>query len=142
MIKISSFTNDKFESYRSEDATYVVGVAMEVTYTVETSPTHAETDSADDDATNTVLYYYDLEISKKGEILGGEWYQNEHPDFLWTPGKKARAKSPYDTGLTGSLNAKKAIPAKWQQAARASSEEKLPLATIIEKMILQAQIDE
>jgi hypothetical protein len=24
-------------------------------------------------------------LDGSGEILGGEWYQNERPDFLWTP---------------------------------------------------------
>lgn len=141
MIRLSSFTNDPFKSYRAENARYVVGVAMEVEYTVETEASHAKTDGPENDATNSVVYYYDLELTSSGEIVGGEWYQNEHPDFLWTPGKSARAKSPYDAGLYGSLDPKRAIPYAWQKAGRSSSKEKLPLATIVEKMILQTQTE-
>lgn len=142
MIEISEFSNDKFADYRSEDAAYVVGVAMDVTYMVETNASHEETDSQDADESTTATYMFDLEIDANGNVIGGEWYQNMHPDFLWTPAKTARAVSPYDKNLRGKLNPEKAISATWQKAAAKSSVNQLPLATIVEKMILEATISQ
>ena len=69
---------------------------MDVAYTVETLPSRAETDSAKNDALKSARYFYDLELNADGEIIGGEWYHNNHPDFLWTPPKNERALSAVD----------------------------------------------
>lgn len=29
------------------------------------------------------IYHYDLHLNGSGEILGGEWKSNDHPDFIW-----------------------------------------------------------
>ena len=38
-------------------------------------------------------YLYTLELDSTGKIIGGEWHQNAHPDFLWLapPGTRAVA---------------------------------------------------
>ncbi|MBF0362833.1 MAG: hypothetical protein HQK49_17575 [Oligoflexia bacterium] len=35
------------------------------------------------------VYRYKLEINKKGRIIGGEWLQEERPDFIWKQTKPA-----------------------------------------------------
>lgn len=77
---------DRFHKYRNRlVADSVVGIIMDVTYVVETAPDGRAEDYEEYDRTNTVTYYYDLELDKNGVIVGGEWYQNAHPDFVWTP---------------------------------------------------------
>jgi hypothetical protein len=90
-IKKADFNNDNFRKHREENRRHwrkvdrVVGVVMEVVYSVETHPTTKDDDKEAYDGTNSVQYIYDLELDKNGKIIGGEWYSNKHPDFLWTP---------------------------------------------------------
>ncbi len=68
----------------------IVGVRMDVTYMVETSPSHREHQRND---SHTVTYIYDLEINEvdgHNVIVGGEWYSNKHPDFIWSARTNAR----------------------------------------------------
>ena len=58
----------------------IVGEIISVTYLVETKPKHGESYP---DQFVTVTYVYDLELNDSGNIVGGEWYSNKHPDFLW-----------------------------------------------------------
>lgn len=85
MTYLPQMTNDKFRAYRSPSAQWVVGVIMDVDYAVETAPNQNSSDSSYNDGISTVQFVYDLEIDEKGNIVGGEWYQNAHPDFVWTP---------------------------------------------------------
>lgn len=102
IIKIQDFTNDKFKKYRSPKAVSIVGVQMAVSYTVETYSTHYMTDSAAQDVLRTAEYMYDLEIDAAGNIVGGEWYQNAHPDFMWSPYANSQ---PLAFGEAAQLNA-------------------------------------
>jgi hypothetical protein len=85
VIALKDYKDDLFSKYRSSKAVSVVGVQMDVTYTVETYSQHADLNSASQDALRKVRYLYDLELDKDGNIVGGEWYQNAHPDFMWSP---------------------------------------------------------
>lgn len=85
MVSSQNFTNDHFKKYRSPNAAYVVGVQMDVTYTVETYSEHYFTNSPQNDVLRTAEYMYDLELDNSGNIIGGEWYHNAHPDFMWSP---------------------------------------------------------
>lgn len=131
----ADFTGDRFKKYRSADFAAAVGVVMRTRYMVETSPSHAATDAPSRDAVNSADYYYDLELDASGRIIGGEWYQNAHPDFLWTPPPEARALSPADRYATGNWNAPAPLPVSWRRAARRASASRLPLAKIVEKLI-------
>lgn len=131
----AQFTNDPFKRYRSASYTSIVGVAMRARYVVETSPSHATTDSPSRDAITAVDYLYDLELNADGTIVGGEWYQNAHPDFLWTAPRGARIRTPGDTAATGSWSAPAPMPAAWRRAAQRMSASRLPLARIVETLI-------
>ncbi|MCB0384948.1 MAG: hypothetical protein KDD43_06115 [Bdellovibrionales bacterium] len=121
---------------------YVVGVAMEVEYVVETHPRAREYDSADLDATKKVTYLYDLELNEAGEIVGGEWYNNTHPDFLWhVPKSVAEAKryyTDYDRSAVGSWNGKGVMPSSWRSAAKDAAKNQKPLAKIVDVLIEKA----
>ncbi|QTR49548.1 hypothetical protein [Candidatus Thiothrix anitrata] len=135
-VAIDDFTNDKFRAFRSPTAKFVVGVQMVVSYVVETSPTQRTEDNPSYDAIQKATYYYELELDANKIIIGGEWYQNKHPDFLWTPGKTARAQTRYETQATGTWKQAEAVPAAWRASAKAAaSTQGAPLAAIVEQMI-------
>ncbi len=135
-VSKADFTEDRFKKYRSSRAVDFVGVHMEVSYVVETDPTQRETDDAEHDLIQKVDYYYDLEIKANNWIVGGEWYINKHPDFLWTPSPQARAVTGYDRMISGDWDGSGVLPNSWQVAAKqAAISEMAPLAAIVEQMI-------
>ncbi|MFM8268827.1 MAG: hypothetical protein ACKN9V_01450 [Pseudomonadota bacterium] len=76
----------------------VVGVIATVVYLVETTPPQFGPTPGDDEYGRDV-YLYDLEIAKEREgwgITGGEWHQNNHPDFLFVPKKNSTASAVWD----------------------------------------------
>jgi len=135
-VSKAEFTEDRFKQYRSSKAVDFVGVHMELSYVVETDPTQRETDDPEHDLIRKVDYYYDLEIKANNWIVGGEWYMNKHPDFLWTPAKDARAVTSYDRMVSGDWDGSDVLPSSWQVAAKqAALSERAPLASIVEAMI-------
>lgn len=134
----SNFDNDKFAQYRSSDAESIVGINMDVSYTVETAPTQSSTDGPHRDEVKRVRYMYDLELDFTGKVIGGEWYQNAHPDFLWTPVRGSRALPPWEARnpLSEMWQSNQPIPENWRQVASITSEySKSPLAVIVEQLI-------
>lgn len=130
---------------RAERPKYVVGVVMEAAYVVETHPQGKRTDSKEDDAVTTARYVYDLEIDENGKILGGEWYNNTHPDFLWTPTKDAFAYNNSDLeGLQQSWNWAKGdwtLPSAYAAQARSRDARKdaTPLKVVVDGLIAKAK---
>jgi hypothetical protein len=96
IIAMENYTQDKFKKYRDAKSKFVVGIAMEIEYIVETSPSHEEFQK---NASRKTRYVYDLELDENNIIIGGEWYQNQHPDFLWVPKKNAKPYSVIDMNL-------------------------------------------
>jgi hypothetical protein len=79
-----------FLKYRnSSEMKSLVGIKMWVKYVVETSPLGLDHDNEKYDRTMSSVYYYDLELDANDRIVGGEWYQNIHPDFIWMPVKNS-----------------------------------------------------
>ncbi len=139
LIPLATFTKDKFKKFRSPLAAYVVGIEMEVSYVVETSPNHNETDGPNNDETNSATYMYDLELDKDMNIVGGEWYTNLHPDFLWSTVGSARAVSLGDSHLTGTWDARKPLPKFWKDiAVQTAVRTGMPLASIVESLTATA----
>ncbi len=141
LVEIDQFPEDKFSKYRSKKSRYVVGVSMDLTYMVETHPRQTKRDGNTDDALKEVSYEYDLELDDKMNVIGGEWYSNAHPDFLWTPDPGTRALTPADERLEKKGDANKKwngntpIPREWAEVAPKASEHGMPLATIVEALI-------
>ncbi|WP_298771517.1 peptidase [uncultured Shewanella sp.] len=136
IINIDDYEEDKFKSYRANNATHIVGVKMELEYLSETSPTHNKTDNEHYDHTVTVDYFYDLELDKKGKIIGGEWYSNAHPDFLWTPTTTAIAQS-YPK-VYGEWKEGHSIPTYWQKRAISASNKNQPLTKVVYELVKRA----
>jgi hypothetical protein len=111
---------------------------MSFDYMVETSPTSDETDHPDKDAIFNVRYLYDLELDSSGNIIGGEWRTNLHPDFIWTPSATGKALTSFEDQATGSWSqANRSLPSNWQAAAQqATAQQRAPLAKIVDQLLL------
>ncbi|PRQ02192.1 hypothetical protein ENSA5_25270 [Enhygromyxa salina] len=130
--------DDKFAKYRSSEVEKIVGVMMKLTYVTETPPSQRRVDSEDHDRRHTVQYMYDLELDAQTNILGGEWYQNKHPDFLWTPLPGVRARASADAFAMGTWAAPgEILPEWWRLAARYASRglRPAPLSKVVEQLI-------
>lgn len=133
-VAIGDFDNDRFRRYRSPAARFVVGVAMSLVYVAETSPSTADRDAAERDERVEVEYLYDLELDGDGRIVGGEWHNNKHPDFLWTPPPGAVARTSFDALATGGWD-DDAAPEAWRRAAIQAAEHGRPLGRIVEALV-------
>ncbi len=140
IIERESFTKDKFKKYRTNNAVKMVGIEMTVQYLVEESANARTSDTPLDDNFRTVTYIFDLELDAKGKILGGEWYEAEHPDFLWIPDKSAQADGPEDAYLDASQwNGYDALPSKWREFAQSAARDRRVLSSIANKLLSRAQ---
>lgn len=139
IASISHYNIDKFKSYRSPQARYVVGVAMDVTYSIPTSPSVKPVKRP---RFQTVKYVYDLELDESGQIIGGEWYSNFHPDFLWNPIPETRPISvgEKELGLDLRWNGQGTVPSEIQRAARVSSAKGQVVSSVIEALVELSQI--
>ena len=88
-----TWPNDPYKTWRHPLTKKIVGIAVDVSYRTETSPSLSPSDSEEQDGVYTVRYIYDLELDEHGDIIGGEWYQRRHPDFIWTADMGARPLS-------------------------------------------------
>lgn len=76
----------------------VVGVEATVVYLLETSPPEHGPEPGRD-LKSRDIYLYDLEITthdNRWVVTGGEWYQNNHPDFLFVPQKESMTHTHWD----------------------------------------------
>jgi Transglutaminase elicitor len=140
-IKKADYSKDKFAKFRSARAAAYVGVQMELTYVSENWNFQAETDDASTDVLRTVTYLYDLELDANGNLMGGEWYRNEHPDFEWMVLDGARAESSGDARVSreGWMPSSGQIPAFWRDIAIATARfNGEPLAAIIEPIVQES----
>ena len=127
---------DKFKDFRKPTAVSVVGISMDFVYIAETEPSDAKKDSASRDRHTRVRYMYDLELDADGNIVGGEWYSNGHPDFLWLPEKGSHAESIGDRRATGTWDpTKEAFPKAWSDDAIRGSAYKQPLWKAVEALV-------
>jgi hypothetical protein len=132
-------TTDRFAKYRDERTRYLIGVSMEVTYMVETAADQQPTNQPEDDRSVTVAYLYDLELDEAKNIIGGEWYNNYHPDFLWTPAKDELARTIPEYALQEAWAQGNKVPASWLNAAGTAARSGQVLGLVVEGLIRRAQ---
>lgn len=138
-VALSEFGEDKFAGFRGPEATTIVGVTMEVDYLVETRPSSSEINLPEEDAFHSVSYTYDLELNEAGEVVGGEWYTNSHPDFLWTPYEGSRADSVVDDYISmDELPLDMIGHPRLLEMAPYASENAQPIGRVVEAMLRAA----
>lgn len=137
-VKLSEFTIDKFRSYRSPETKYVVGIAMDVSYSVPTAP---RTKPVSKPSIHTVKYVYDLELDAEGKIIGGEWYSNWHPDFIWNPPPQAEPYSTVEKNAMAPLywSGDEPVSQAIQEAAVLASPEGQPLYVVVKRLLELSQ---
>lgn len=133
VIPLSKYRSDKFKEFRTPGAESVVGIYMDVTYVIEIEP---GTKRVYDAPTKTVRYIYDLELDAGGNIIGGEWYSNAHPDFLWTfpPGAQAMYVNESPLLMENWTN-DGPVPTHWTEFARKASNRGIPLHSFVKKVV-------
>lgn len=133
VIPLSKYRADKFREFRSPSAANLVGIYMDVTYVIEIEPGISRTFDA---PTKTVRYIYDLELDGDNNIVGGEWYSNAHPDFMWTFDNGLQAMARNDNVLlTDPWTNNGPVPLHWTQYARGASAYGIPLYAFLKKVI-------
>ncbi len=80
--------------------------------------------------------FLDLELDAAGTIIGGEWYSNAHPDFIWTHDAQLQARSPYDAEVIADpWTPSQPVPASWAGPAAKASERGAPLYTFLSRLL-------
>ncbi len=87
-----------------------------------------ETDSKEQDKDMQQVYYYDLELDRKFNVIGGEWMGELMPDFIWAPNDVTYPLSNTEE------NGKPQTAAEILKAARTSAKAGQPLSVIVEKL--------
>ena len=144
-VALTEFNRDKFSRYRSSGARAVVGIAMDLTYIIETSASHDQVDTSAQDRMRTVRYMYDLELDDNDQIIGGEWYTNSHPDFLWRPEKDTHLKSVGDWYLDREMpgqnwDGRTVVPATWLKSIVSSSKRSQPMSKIVDTLVILSKL--
>ena len=129
IVKIDDWNTDAKKAVRAPRAKSVIGIKMSVTYISENSPTLAEFQEVSFVKTE---YYYDLELDEQNNIIGGEWYTDKHPDFLWVAKKGTFPLTFGDNlGLEIDLNN---ISSEVKKAAGANLIYKLPFGAFVREL--------
>jgi hypothetical protein len=145
-VSVSEFSTDRYRAYRSPRAQKIVGIQMELTYVSENHPSTRREDSEAHDQKDTVSYRYDLELDAQGQLVGGEWHDRNHPDFLWTPEKDALIDTVGDQILddrrdTSAWDGRGSIPESWKPAIQQGSRYAQPLRRLVHTLVVLSQIE-
>ncbi len=141
-VRLSDFQEDRLKAKRAAKAVALVGVIMKLTYGVESEPLQAEDESSFEEPTRTVRYMYDVELDETDRIIGGEWYQAQHPDFMWVPAEGAAPLTwgdqlASDSGSTA-IHMDRPLPPQWREAAKVSVRRAQPSLTLVRRLIRAA----
>jgi hypothetical protein len=111
---------------------------MDLSYRIETAPTTAIIDSEYYDQALSTRYIYDLELDEQGNIIGGEWYQSKHPDFIWTPRLGSLPRSVSDSSIQ-SISwdpEREEMPKEWQEGNKTAARQGQIPRAILERLLL------
>lgn len=142
LVEASQWRSDPLREYRSPRAEKLVGIEMELTYVIGTEPSALATDAVENDRHATMWLRYDLELDARGDVIGGEWLEHEHPDFLWVVAPDYRPRTLQDMLIGGRLQAHKPqqpLTGHVLEAARAAADNGEILHSLIERMLQLSQ---
>lgn len=136
-VKVDRFRHPKFNT-RGKNVDKVVGVTLTVDYVNEVSPAIGNRPAENEYLRAT--YVYDLELIEKNgayAITGGEYYSNQHPDFLWVPQRNAVALSAWDVGA-GRVEYKGTPTEALTRVAQNASGRGSPLCEVVAHMVRES----
>lgn len=125
-------TTDKFHTYRSPKAKYIVGVIMDVYIPSIIAPAVNE---GRNDRTKANNFVYDLELDEAFNIVGGEWHSHARPDFIWSYASTGRAMTQEDLTLTDGWDINSSLPQSYASKAIEASQKGKVLARIAEALL-------
>lgn len=124
---LSNLKADKYAAFRSPRAKYVVGVAMDVFHPALISP---RTGASAGNVLQYNAFIYDLELDENYNIVGGEWYSKDRPDFLWSFPKDSQALTREDSQITEGWDISSRISSDTASKAQSASLRGKVLSTI------------
>lgn len=135
IIPYASLNNDPYRKYRPANVAYIVGVISEIQYVDESEPSPQDNSTGNPfEHLVTVTYYYDLELDANYTIVGGEWYQQEHPDMLWRTADGSQIQHPKEARLLD-WNGQFPIPMELLNIGPSVANEKTPLSKILNLLV-------
>lgn len=122
---------DPYIENRNPEATYIVGVAMNMKYIDWELPKKKETNTPADDKIIDYKFNYDLEINSRGMVVGGQWRVNKkggaglfkgstnQPDYFWLAPRDWKKFFQPVAGLERWDTMRQPLPpANWKDAAK------------------------
>ncbi|MBL7557892.1 MAG: hypothetical protein JNM24_18835 [Bdellovibrionaceae bacterium] len=131
LVPIAELSNDRFASVRNEKTKFVVGVIMDVFHPSLIEPT---TSPLTANVYQTHTFIYDLELDENYDVIGGEWYSEDQPDFIWTFADDLKARTREDLQDFGVWDGNGPLPANIAQSAVSASQRGKVMATIVDKL--------
>lgn len=129
LVPIERLRADRFSATRAPHTKYVVGIIMN-TYHPNLIEPHIGTSKTSSWAVKRFIY--DLELDENLNLIGGEWYGKDHPDFLWTFADGAVAMTREDRSLGAeSWQPGESLPPHFAAAAISASVRREVLAHIV-----------
>lgn len=139
--KISSLPVNQLTNFRSPQTQYIVGIIMETYHPSLTEPNILISNKI---AMSKKTYVYDLELNSEYQIVGGEWYSEETPDFIWTFPNSSQAITREDLNLkllNISWDSQNLMPDSVSTAAQTASRRGEVLSTIVTELLNRSQIN-
>jgi len=132
---VEANNKDQFQDFRNPNTKYVVGVVTWMTYIDWKRPSRYLRDSESNDKTDTQKMYYDLELDKDYNIIGGQWrakkvgrdtkgdnLNHKQPDFFWAITKDWKPFFGKVDNVAKWEDTSKAPPASWKKLAKEAHE--------------------
>ena len=140
IVHYSEYRNDPFEQYRDRARTSrIVGVEMDVVLSNEVAAMANSNNDKRYDAYKKISLQYDLELDEQNNIIGGEWYTLNHPDFVWYPTQNSRVQSFGEALIKTKWDGRSLVPRKYLDVATmkksSGSDYRQPISSIVEKLV-------
>lgn len=142
LVDVAQWRSDPLRDHRSPRAQKIVGIEMELTYVIGTEPSGRASDEKESDRHETMWLRYDLELDARGDVIGGEWLEHGHPDFLWVVAADVRPRTLQDMLIGGRLQAhppQQPLKGHVLEAAQAAAANGEILHSLIERMLQLSQ---
>jgi hypothetical protein len=138
LVQTNLFPDDIRKEYRSENATYIIGVEMSVDFVDYQFFDKKNAKSINIQKYKERTFLYDLELDENMNIIGGEWRAKkenevrrglfrvkpgEKPDFIWYAPRGMKPVAFKESLASGKWNKNAPLPYSWADAATKASYE-------------------
>jgi hypothetical protein len=139
-VSLTDF-DDPYAKYRSPAARSLVGIQMRVGIVIETEASTSEQEPELKKRVLFVDYTYDLELDANDNIVGGEWYAEEHPDFVWKPAPGATDRNVLDDYVDASdLSTERPLTENWRYVVQRAASVGYVVPSLVHFLIEKSQV--